>query len=482
MGFVNKSNNKKIYAYLTQNGKVKILTGETIDFQVKYFSLHDNDVNYYISSKKSNNIYNTLPSGFIPDITGDDNICSPNILNTVLKDALTTPIIVLTPEYVIQPNKISVNEGEKITYTITTQNITDNILYWSYNGTTSSADFIEGISAGSMNPISLITNTSTPSIKSASFSLNVRNDVSTEGAENITVYLKNAAGDTLATAAQVIINDTSLTVPPLPPLQGGIIQTCLDNGTDKLKIQIISAVGGAGGPYKWKAVPVDSNGNLVIMYDPNIYTFKQTNETYDFPTTYGNNNVYYKIYLIDSQGNQGLINTTTTTCAVSVGDLILNVAPATFATGNVGGIGNSNGQTVITTGEVTFPLTLLLTRSDGSAITTNDLNFTFSIIKSEGNSNTMDLTYDLYNQQTGYAPLSTPIIYNFSDAIASPSNTIYTKRITLRVARNSNSLLKPIGGTFPTPQQRFYTFKIKVTNSSLIVNDTLTLTTSTYEW
>jgi hypothetical protein len=294
MGFVNKSNNKKIYAYLTENGKVKILTGDTIDFQVKYFSLHDDDVNYYISSKKANNIYNTLPSGFIPDITGDDNLCAPNTLNTVLTDMLTTPIIVLIPDYKIEPDKTSVNEGSKITYTITTQNVADTTLYWSYDGTVNSGDFIEGISAGSMNPISLVSNTSTPSIKSASFFLNLKNDVLTEGAENITVFLKNAAGDILATAAQVIINDTSLTIPPIPPLTGGITQICKNDGTNKMTVSIIFPNGGTGGPYKWRAVPSTNT------FNPNDSAIKNISQSYDFSTIIGTTNVFYDIYLIDN--------------------------------------------------------------------------------------------------------------------------------------------------------------------------------------
>ena len=49
MGYIQQSNTKKIYAYLTQLGKEKIISGDTIDFQVKYFSLHDEDINYIIA-------------------------------------------------------------------------------------------------------------------------------------------------------------------------------------------------------------------------------------------------------------------------------------------------------------------------------------------------------------------------------------------------------------------------------------------------
>jgi hypothetical protein len=80
MGYIQKSGVKKLYAYLTQDGREKIITGNTIDFQVKYFTLHDDDINYQISSRLiTAATYNTLQSGFIPDITGDIDNCLPVI-------------------------------------------------------------------------------------------------------------------------------------------------------------------------------------------------------------------------------------------------------------------------------------------------------------------------------------------------------------------------------------------------------------------
>ena len=79
MGYIQQSDVKKIYAYLTQLGKEKIISGNTTDFQVTHFSLHDEDINYIIASKISGTTYNIPKSGFIPNITGDDNICLPNI-------------------------------------------------------------------------------------------------------------------------------------------------------------------------------------------------------------------------------------------------------------------------------------------------------------------------------------------------------------------------------------------------------------------
>jgi hypothetical protein len=88
MAFVDKSNTKKIYAYLTQQGREKILTGDTKDFIVTDFSLHDDDVNYYISANKINSEYNLLPSGFIPDVTGDNQDCTVSVVDQLLNNEL----------------------------------------------------------------------------------------------------------------------------------------------------------------------------------------------------------------------------------------------------------------------------------------------------------------------------------------------------------------------------------------------------------
>lgn len=76
MGFVASSSTIQLYAYFTQSAREKIFDGEEKNFTATYFTLHDNDVNYYLSSKPTiTTPYNTLPSGFIPDVTGDADTC-----------------------------------------------------------------------------------------------------------------------------------------------------------------------------------------------------------------------------------------------------------------------------------------------------------------------------------------------------------------------------------------------------------------------
>jgi hypothetical protein len=84
MGFIPQTNTKTLYAYLTPKGREYILDGNKEDFQVTYFTLHDDDVNYLVSSNISagtTSTYLTLPSGFVPDITGDADTCIKSIAN-----------------------------------------------------------------------------------------------------------------------------------------------------------------------------------------------------------------------------------------------------------------------------------------------------------------------------------------------------------------------------------------------------------------
>lgn len=96
MGFVTSSSTIQLYAYLTQYARKRILNGNVEDFQIKYFSLHDEDVNYRISKfnigvdSSGNTIYNTLKSGFLPDFTGDADTCVKSMVSKVLTKNMLT--------------------------------------------------------------------------------------------------------------------------------------------------------------------------------------------------------------------------------------------------------------------------------------------------------------------------------------------------------------------------------------------------------
>jgi hypothetical protein len=79
MGYLPSSSTHTVYAYLTQKGRYNLLFSSATASTVSYFSLHDDDINYRVTSKKINSDYNKLTRGFVPDITGDDDDCIKSV-------------------------------------------------------------------------------------------------------------------------------------------------------------------------------------------------------------------------------------------------------------------------------------------------------------------------------------------------------------------------------------------------------------------
>jgi hypothetical protein len=75
MGFVPSSSTIQLYAYFTDYAREMIFNGDVVDFQIAKFSLHDEDVNYLITSNLDGTTNQPLTSGFLPDYTGDKDIC-----------------------------------------------------------------------------------------------------------------------------------------------------------------------------------------------------------------------------------------------------------------------------------------------------------------------------------------------------------------------------------------------------------------------
>jgi hypothetical protein len=105
MGFVPSSSTIQLYAYFTEYAREKIFNGVVDDFKVTQFSLHDEDINYLISKEtigvdsSGNTLYNTLKSGFLPDITGDIDSCVKSNKSSIVfgKNTLTGTTQVSTP-------------------------------------------------------------------------------------------------------------------------------------------------------------------------------------------------------------------------------------------------------------------------------------------------------------------------------------------------------------------------------------------------
>jgi hypothetical protein len=81
MGFIPSSSTIQLYAYFTEYARDAMIKGKKNVYEITHFSLHDNDVNYQISkeiiglTQNQKLIYNTLKSGFVPNITGDADTC-----------------------------------------------------------------------------------------------------------------------------------------------------------------------------------------------------------------------------------------------------------------------------------------------------------------------------------------------------------------------------------------------------------------------
>lgn len=84
MSFVSSSDTITIKAYLTKKGKQHYFSGDDKDIIVKYITFGDDDANYFISSSiKLDDKPNRLSTGFIPDLSGDDERCIYNLANGV---------------------------------------------------------------------------------------------------------------------------------------------------------------------------------------------------------------------------------------------------------------------------------------------------------------------------------------------------------------------------------------------------------------
>jgi hypothetical protein len=113
----------------------------------------------------------------------------------------------VTPTYSVTPSATAVNEGQTVTFNITTTNVTNGtVLYWTNNGTTTGADFTNGAVSGSV----------TISGNAGSVSMTLVNDSLTEGAQTIIFRLRtgSVSGTIVATAATVTVADTSVPTTP----------------------------------------------------------------------------------------------------------------------------------------------------------------------------------------------------------------------------------------------------------------------------
>jgi len=114
-----------------------------------------------------------------------------------------TAVETLTPPtFTVQPSVLSLNEGDSVTYTITTSNFGTGTLYWTNSGTVTGADFTDGVNYGTIDIVNDI----------GYISKTLLNDYTAEGQEQIVFEVRrySTSGPILTTAATVYVNDTSI--------------------------------------------------------------------------------------------------------------------------------------------------------------------------------------------------------------------------------------------------------------------------------
>ena len=122
--------------------------------------------------------------------------------------------------YTISPNASAVNEGDTITYTITTVGVADGTtLYWTDDGTTTGPDFVDNNNSGSFTITS----------GSATFTRVLKNDYLLEGTETVIIHIRtgSTSGPIVATSGTVSVADTSIPVVD----RYGYFEQQLDGGT-----------------------------------------------------------------------------------------------------------------------------------------------------------------------------------------------------------------------------------------------------------
>lgn len=119
----------------------------------------------------------------------------------------------LTRTILVTANKSSMNEGDSVTFTITTTGLVNGYrLYWENVGSSKASDFSQNVNMGE---VELINNSATVTFSTSS-------DLSLEGSETLVLFVEDRFGAT-ATSPTVTINDTSVptttttTVPGIVP-------------------------------------------------------------------------------------------------------------------------------------------------------------------------------------------------------------------------------------------------------------------------
>ncbi len=101
----------------------------------------------------------------------------------------------------VVPDKNTINEGESVTFTVTTENVVDGFrLSWENEGTTEAIDFAEGVNSGEVEVINNL----------ATITFTTLEDISEEGPETISLRVKDLIFGATVVSPSVTIEDSSI--------------------------------------------------------------------------------------------------------------------------------------------------------------------------------------------------------------------------------------------------------------------------------
>jgi hypothetical protein len=128
------------------------------------------------------------------------------IVATALAVTVNDTSVPSTASYSVSPSVSNVNEGQTVTFNISTTNVPNGTLYWTNSGTAVAADFSDGQNSGSF----ALTN------NSGSFSRTLLSDALTEGSESIVMQIRTGStvGTVVATSSTVTVNDSTAPTNP----------------------------------------------------------------------------------------------------------------------------------------------------------------------------------------------------------------------------------------------------------------------------
>lgn len=167
------------------------------------------------------------------------------------------------PTYAISPSSTSVNEGSSVTFTVTTQGLTNGTtLYWS----TASSDFSPSSGSFTINN------------NTGSFSITAIADVTTEGTEIYSVNVRTGSiSGTIVASASVTINDTSLA-----PAYSAAASTTSQNEDQTITITVTTANVSNGTTLYYTVAAVSGTVNSSDFVSPTTGSFTINNNTGSF--------------------------------------------------------------------------------------------------------------------------------------------------------------------------------------------------------